>query len=164
MWIDSKQQMVADLDQYVGGDGTLYPGNFPKAEIPGLTLVSENRPPLGDFQTYGKPVVSVSGGVALATYPVLTAPQDKIIANLTAAVQRHLDATARARNYDGILSACSYATDTNPPFMAEGQAAVNWRGAVWVTCYQIMGEVQAGTRSIPTEAELIALLPVMVWP
>lgn len=83
---------------------------------------------------------------------------------LTDAVQRHLDDTARTHGYDGILSACTYATDTHPPFQAEGQACVSWRGAVWSTCYQLMAEVQAGTRAVPTEAELIALLPAMVWP
>jgi len=84
--------------------------------------------------------------------------------DLTAAVQRHLDATARKRLYDGILSLCSYATSTDPKFGAEGQAGVAWRDAVWSACYAIMAEVQAGTRPIPTEAELLAELPAFTWP
>jgi hypothetical protein len=35
----------------------------------------------------------------------------------------------------------------------------DWRDAVWLRCYEVLAEVQAGTRPVPTEAELIALLP-----
>jgi hypothetical protein len=89
---------------------------------------------------------------------------EQIQAELTNAVQRHLDDTARTRGYDGILSACSYATDTNPPFALEAQACVDWRSAVWLTSYALMAEVQSGQRPIPTVEELIALLPQITWP
>jgi hypothetical protein len=89
---------------------------------------------------------------------------EEIIARLTAAIQKHLDDTARTRGYDGILSACSYATDTNPPFALEAQACVDWRSAVWLTSYALMAEVQSGQRPIPTVEELIALLPQITWP
>ena len=89
---------------------------------------------------------------------------EEITAQLTLAVQAHLDATARTRGYDSILSACSYATDIHPPFAAEAQACVNWRSAVWSACYSIMGEVMQGLRPVPTAPELIALLPAMEWP
>lgn len=89
---------------------------------------------------------------------------NQIITALVLAVQSHLDSTARTHGYEGILSACTYATDTHPPFQAEGQACVNWRGAVWSMCYAIMAEVQAGAMPVPTEAELISMLPAMVWP
>ena len=79
------------------------------------------------------------------------------------AVQDHLDTTARTRNYDGILSLCSYATSSNTTFAAEGQAGVEWRDAVWAYCYQVLADVQAQTRTIPTPAELIAELPTIDW-
>lgn len=94
----------------------------------------------------------------------VAAEQQQIIDSLTAAVQAHLDAEARTRNYDGILSACTYATSTNSRFAAEGQACVQWRDACWDTCYAVMAAVQAGQRSIPTPEQLIAELPPMVWP
>ena len=79
------------------------------------------------------------------------------------AVQFHLDKTAQTRNYDGILSLCSYATSTNTQFKTEGQAGVQWRDDCWAHCYQVMADVQAQTRTIPTPAELVAELPAMTW-
>lgn len=89
---------------------------------------------------------------------------NEIITALTAVVQAHLDATARTRNYDGILSLCSYAASTSPKFGPEGLAGVAWRDAVWEACYAILEDVQAGSRSVPTANELMAELPAMVWP
>lgn len=107
-----------------------------------------------------------------AAHDIATAPPpppppptpEQIVAALTRDVQAHLDATARTRNYDGILSLCSYAASTNPTFSAEGLAGVAWRDAVWAACYAIMADVQAGTRAVPTTATLLAELPPMAWP
>lgn len=89
--------------------------------------------------------------------------RNKEQARLTAAVQKHLDYKAKERGYDSILSACSYAATANS-YQAEGQKFLAWRAACWDKCYQILGAVKAGTRSIPTEAELLAELPVLVLP
>lgn len=89
--------------------------------------------------------------------------EEEIQQQLTAAVQRHMDATAQTRNYDNIHTACTYATSTDPTFKAEGTACVAWRDAVWRKCYDILAEVQAGSRAIPTADELIAELPVLEW-
>ena len=89
---------------------------------------------------------------------------EQIIAALTNVVQAYLDATARTRNYDDILSLCSYATSTNPKFGPEGRAGVVFRDDTWASCYAIMAAVQAETRAVPSETELLAELPAMVWP
>lgn len=80
------------------------------------------------------------------------------------AVQVMLDAKARERAYDGILSACTYATSSVAKFRAEGQACVEWRDAVWATCYTLLAEVKAGARPILTVDELLAELPALEWP
>lgn len=85
----------------------------------------------------------------------------KIALELT--VQKHLDDAAKAKGYDGIVSACSYAGSVNP-FQADGIAYLNWRAAVWKYCYQVLADVQAQTRAAPTEAGLISELPALVLP
>lgn len=86
------------------------------------------------------------------------------IQTLGQAVKDHLNATVQARDYDSIVSACTYATSAVSSYQADGQACVNWRDAVWPYVYQVLDDVQAGTRAIPTAEELIAELPELVWP
>lgn len=90
------------------------------------------------------------------------AKADEITQNrLSSVVQKHLDDTAKTKGYDSILSACSYAAYPNT-YQAESQKFLSWRAACWDKCYRILAEVKAGTRAVPTGAELIAALPVLV--
>lgn len=90
--------------------------------------------------------------------------REKVISDFTQSVQQHLDTFARTRNYDGILSAATYATSQVPKFKAEGQYAVEARDATWAKCYEILAAVEAGSRPMPTLDELLAELPVLTWP
>ena len=120
-----------------------------------------------DTEAHGRDLFAraVAGEFGLiAEYVEPEKTPEQIQREMVATVQKHLDATAKTRGYDGILSLATYATSTNPTFAAEGQAGVQWRDAVWAYCYQVLDDVQAQTRTIPTPAELIAELPVMVWP
>jgi hypothetical protein len=84
---------------------------------------------------------------------------EEITARLTRAVDNYLNDTAKSYGYDDIRSMVSYKDDPNPKFDAEGTAAKFWRSAVFTYCIEVIAAVQAGTRDIPTEAELIAELP-----
>ena len=84
--------------------------------------------------------------------------------SLTSAVQKHMDDTAKERNFDDILSLCTYATSAKPKFKAEGQAGVEWRDEVWMYCYAELDKVLSGLRTAPTPEELIEELPRLVWP
>jgi hypothetical protein len=86
------------------------------------------------------------------------------VTEYVAAAQAMLDEKARERMYDGILSACTYATSLNPKFKAEGQACVEWRDAVWARCYELMDDVESGALPQPTVQGLLAMLPTMEWP
>lgn len=100
---------------------------------------------------------------ALTAPPPPTAQQ--IEAQFAAAIQHRLDTFAQTRNYDNMLSACTYATSMVPKFKAEGQACINLRDDTWAAAYDILGNVKAGVRAMPKSlADLEAELPVLVWP
>lgn len=94
--------------------------------------------------------------------PVL--PTKPTFSDYVAAIQKRLDDFARGRNYDGILSAATYAASSVPKFRAEGQYAVEARDATWAKGYEILAAVEAGERAAPTYAELAEELPSLVWP
>jgi hypothetical protein len=84
---------------------------------------------------------------------------------IEAATQKRLDDFASTRNYDSILSACTYATSAVPKFAAEGQYCVEARDATWTKLLSMLAEVEAGTRPVPTGyADIEPDLPVLAWP
>lgn len=113
----------------------------------------------------------LDGGVA---YTVQVAPlnaeelaqrvaewQDGIVA----ATQQRLDAFARTRNYEGILSACTYAASAVAKFAAEGQCAVAARDATWSKLHEILADVANGKRPAHVAFDDIeAELPTLNWP
>ena len=109
------------------------------------------------MEVYPLPVEEVAANQAAAAQALQQSVVD--------ATQRRLDDFARTRNYDGILSACTYATSAVPKFAAEGQYAVQARDATWAALYQFMADVQAGTQPVPSGFEDVEpLLPALEWP
>lgn len=97
-----------------------------------------------------------------APEPVPPTPEE-LQAAIVDAVQDRLDAFARERRYDSILSACTYATSTVPRFAAEGQHAVAMRDATWAALYLVQADAQAGVLSVASYADVEPLLPVLDW-
>ena len=96
--------------------------------------------------------------------PIIPAPTEEELKSLfIASIQNLLDSKAQEKNYDNILSACSYAGYDNP-FRAEGEAYGTWRASCWQIGYQILSEVEAGTRPMPTIEEALADMPELVLP
>lgn len=89
--------------------------------------------------------------------------KNRLVDGYVEAVQRHLDITAQSKNYDNILSLCSYATSNHVKFSVEGQSGVEWRDACWSHTYQVLDDVNNGVRIMPSVNELIAELPVINW-
>lgn len=117
-----------------------------------------------DSEQLGRELHAAAIAGTLGVIAAADPPPALTVTDFTNAVQAHLDATARTRNYDGILSACSYATSADLKFGAEGKAAVIWRDKVWLYCYAELAKVQAATRSVPaTTAAFVAELPVISW-
>lgn len=126
---------------------------IPKHVVPGWSMVDVEVPANFTCSAY-----TWSGTELVVKPPVVVYPT---VEEYTVAVQAHLDSKAKAKNYDDIVSVCSYAGAANP-FQAEGIAFVAWRGSVWAKCYEIMALVQSGQRTAPTIEELIAELPDLV--
>lgn len=116
-------------------------------------------PPTFDAATQG--LLFTNGAWVVTTTPVdLQALQDQI----TQATQAWLDDWARSRNYDGILSACTYAASAVPQFATEGRAAVRVRDQTWGALYTLMQQVQTGQAPMPMSfADVLPLLPVPNW-
>lgn len=80
------------------------------------------------------------------------------------ATQQRLDDFAASRGYDGILSLCTYATDPDPVYAAEGQRGVTIRSTTWAALRAIQRGVMAGLRPMPASwAEVEAALPPLTW-
>lgn len=86
--------------------------------------------------------------------------QQRVIAG----VQKRLDDFALSRGYDDIKSAVDYAGDEDAEFDKEGTYCKRMRSRHWRTCYQILGEVEAGVRSMPTFEDVMAQMPLLEWP
>lgn len=135
------------------------------------------RPPVGPFETLveagptkdawgnwrqGWQVVQLTG-TDLAEAQAKA--QEAFMRDIVNKVQKRLDAFAFTRNYDGILSACTYATSSIAKFKAEGQYCVEARDATWSAMYSAFAEVQAGTRPMPKDySEVEPVLPTLAWP
>lgn len=103
-------------------------------------------------------------GFTAADFPDVerpTAPQyvaEDRTQDIIQAIQSALDSEAKARGYDNIISACSYAGYENA-FQAEAVQLGKWRSAVWAAAYAYLAEVKAGTKEMPGADEVISIMP-----
>lgn len=103
--------------------------------------------------------------VRIATAPEQAQAKTVLQQEIVDATQQRLDDFAKTRQYDGILSACTYSTSPTLKFQAEGQYCVEQRDATWAKLYEMLAEVEAGTRPIPQSfADVEPELPALVWP
>ena len=109
--------------------------------------------------------ISMEEVAAINAEKAMPKTPEEIQQAITTATQQRLDDFARTRGYDGIMSACTYATSTNAKFSAEGQYCVEARDATWATLHQMIDAVLAGARPMPSGyADIEPELPVLVWP
>lgn len=149
--------------------GGFYTASIHGAAIPpdAVEITPAQHAALLAAQAAGKRIVADASGYPIAQDPPPPpAPSAaQIRAGLTDAVYAHMNAAAQARGYDDIKAAVTYAEEPAVPiFQAEGRALRAWRSLVWAHCYQVLADVQAGTRAIPTAAQLIAELPALDLP
>ena len=87
----------------------------------------------------------------------------RIVDKYQRAHDEHLQAAAKARRYDSIHTAALRAGYAGP-FQAEGIAYAQWMDDCNAAGYQIMAEVESGTRGALSVAEYIDLLPILELP
>lgn len=91
------------------------------------------------------------------------ADQAALINSYDQALTDHLDAKARERRYDNRIT-CALRAGFAGPFHAEGVAFAQWMDACNAAAYQIMSDVMANLRPIPTVSEFLGELPALTWP
>lgn len=175
--LDDMQYPLGEQDIRAAFPNTSFPTPFSAPE--GYAPVLESPTPTYDPITQGYREVTPAEdtlGNWMRTYEVYDLDPEQAAANQAEHVKRvtdgivqqtqaRLDEFAKTRNYDGILSLATYATSTNAKFQTEGQYGVEARDATWAKLYEIMGEVDAGTRPMPSGfADVEPELPVLEWP
>lgn len=94
----------------------------------------------------------------------LTLVLSEKIQAIDAMLTNHLDTVARTKKYDNRIT-CMVRAGFAGPFQAEGIAFATWCDSCNAMAYQLLQEIQAGTRALPGDPrELLLLLPEMVWP
>lgn len=130
--------------------------------VPFSATVTDNYPHVVDI--FQKCVNGDFGTIQEYVEPTIPEPtQEELKALFISSIQNLLDSKAKEKGYDSILSACSYAGYDNP-FRAEGEVYGAWRANCWQTGYQILAEVEAGTRLMPTIEEVLLEMPSLVLP
>lgn len=99
------------------------------------------------------------GGSILFDTDIDVAKMKALEEQYTAQVQEMLDKAAKELGYDSCLSVCSYIDTGVAKFDSEGKQFRAWRSAIWNRGYELLDEVKAGTRAVPTPEELPDLLP-----
>ena len=87
----------------------------------------------------------------------------QIAQELEAAVDRHIDSVAKADKWDSRIT-CAMRAGYPNPWQNKAIAFGQWMDACYAHCIQVQNDVAAGIRAVPTEVQLIAELPIMVWP
>jgi hypothetical protein len=89
--------------------------------------------------------------------------QLQVSKDLESAVDQHIESVAHADRWDSRVT-CTIRAGYPNPWQNKAITFGQWMDACYAHCIQVQADVAAGTRPIPTGAELIAELPVMVWP
>jgi len=141
-----------------------------RADLPSdcIDISEEDWRQLFEAQAQGAWIIHNGIGLPHAEFPpppTLEQQTNALKAEIVVEVQNRLDTFARTREYDSMLSACTYANSSVAKFKLEGQYCVDARDATWSRLYAILAEVQAGTRPMPSGfADIESALPVLAWP
>lgn len=159
-----KEKLVTNVPYIATDKGTFYTEFLTEEELKELgylKVIYKDYPANTDEF---KKVVQ-SSEVKDDTYVISYEITDKNLEELTALfkekTQELLDAKAREKGYDDILSACSYAGYENY-FKAEGESFGIWRAKVWKYGYALLNAIAEGKHKMPANFdEILAEMPTL---
>lgn len=79
-------------------------------------------------------------------------------------LDRYMDSQVAPKDYDSVLTACTWINASTPEWANDARAASAFREECFKRAYQIEADVLAGLRPVPTEAEFQAEMPVLWAP
>jgi len=127
------------MEYYIKADGQLYTGD----------LIEGDR-------------IATPEEIEAHFNPPLT--EEEMRTRFTAAIDQYMNDFAKTREYDSMASAASYCDDEDPQFQMEGKYCKDMRSKIYRLSANIRDAVKAGKRPMPTPDEVVAELPVLVWP
>lgn len=166
----TREYPVTEADIRRAFPTTLFPAVF--APPAGYAPVVETQPPAGaltEVVIEAAPALIGNAWTQQWTTRAATpaeAAQKKadLIAQYDAALTGHLDAKARERRYDNRIT-CAVRAGFDGPFRVEATAFAQWMDQCNAAAYQILVDVDAGTRPPPaTTQAFLAELPTFTWP
>lgn len=79
--------------------------------------------------------------------------------------QKRLDDFANTRDYQSILSACSYANSSIPEFAIDGQYCTEARDMTWKKLYEVLFEIESDqSYLLQSYQDIENKLPLLIWP
>lgn len=87
--------------------------------------------------------------------PIVTARYTRLLENM-------YDSKAQEKHYDNRLT-CALRAGYAGPFQAEGIKFGLWMDDCNLKAYQILAEVKAGARTLPTQEDFLAEMPAFSW-
>lgn len=148
----------------ITSEGTLYTSFLSKEELKKLDylVVSYDEYPVNtdEFQKVVQASM-IDDDVYKVSYKIVSKNLEELTALFKEKTQQLLDAKAREKGYDDILSACSYAGYDND-FRAEGEAFGIWRAKVWKYGYGLLNAIAEGKHKMPKSFdEILAEMPTL---
>lgn len=159
-----KENFVDDKPYIVTDKGTLYTEFLTEEELKELGYLKVSYKDYPTNTDEFKKVVQISevkDDVYVISYEIVSKSLEELTALFKEKTQELLDAKAREKGYDDILSACSYAGYDND-FRAEGEAFGIWRAKVWKYGYALLNAIAEGKHKMPASFdEILAEMPTL---
>ena len=159
-----KENFVDDKPYIVTDKGTFYTEFLTEEELKELgylKVIYEDYPTNTDEFKKVVQISEVKGDTYVISYEIVSKNLEELTALFKEKTQELLDAKAREKGYDDILSACSYAGYDND-FRAEGEAFGIWRAKVWKYGYGLLNAIAEGKHKMPKSFdEILAEMPTL---